>query len=87
MYEKEREMRFQYELAKLQSDFEFSYAYMFTILAILFGLFVYYRDNPLGMLGVFALIVLGAYSLHIIQRKKEKRFEEIRKQYLESYWD
>jgi hypothetical protein len=87
VYEKERERRFQYEIAKAQSDFEFSLALSIGVFAALLSVTSFFKDVPLlGLVDTglaFTVLIVIVY-LFI---EKERRFEEIKREYIESYWD
>ena len=87
MYEKERERKFQYELTKIQVDFEFGFTVIIGMLAILYGLLSFYEDNPLGSWLTIASIGVTVVFLYILLKLKEKKFKDLRKKYIESYWD
>jgi uncharacterized membrane protein len=87
MYEKEKERSFHYELEKVRTDFDFFLALFVSILAILFGLFSYYRDNPLFLWLVAMFIIIVMILLYLIYAEKEKALRKIKKKYIDSYWD
>jgi hypothetical protein len=69
---------FQFEIAKLQVDFEYSFSGLIGLLVILFGLLVLNRDNPGGYFFTFVMVVVVVVFLGLVRREKERRLREIR---------
>jgi ABC-type glycerol-3-phosphate transport system permease component len=85
MYEKERDRRFQFELAKVQTEFEYHFTMMIGILAISYGLLQFYKDNLLGLVATNVIILLvGVIGLPLVYYTYRKRFAEIKKKYIEN---
>jgi len=79
---KREDREFQYEITKLQVDFQSTYALTIGALAILYGLLVFYRDNPLGfVLTIILISVVVVAVLPLVRREKERRFQAIREKY------
>jgi Ca2+/Na+ antiporter len=76
---KTRDREFQYEMTKLQVDFEFAYTIMIGILAILFGLLVVSKSNIIRFIAIE--IAVAAIGLFVTAWAKDKRFNEIRNKY------
>ena len=87
MYDQERERKFQFEIAKAQVDFEINITVIIGVIAILYGLLSFYGMGTLGYWLAIGAILLGMVLLILLYREKERRFERIRKKYIESYWD
>jgi hypothetical protein len=79
---RQEEKEFQYDLTKLQVDYEFTYTMLIGFIAILYGLLSLYRDNPLGYgLTLIGIGVTVTISLPIVHCAKEKKFQAIKKKY------
>ena len=87
MYDQERERRFQFEIAKAQVDFEVSIGATIGMMAILYGLLALYGMGTFGYWLVMGLILVVVVLLWLLNREKERKFEKIRRKYIESYWD
>lgn len=78
---KTKDREFQYEMTKLQVDFEFNFTVLIGLLAIGYGLLIFYRDNSLGYGLTIAVIVLVALGLVVVKHVQKQRFKEIRAKY------
>jgi hypothetical protein len=78
---RQEEKEFQYDLTKLQVDYEFTFTVLIGVIAILYGLLSLYRDNPLGYGLTLIMILVAVILLPTVQLKKEERFQTIKKKY------
>jgi membrane protein YdbS with pleckstrin-like domain len=78
---RQEEKEFQYDLTKLQVDYEFTFTMLIGVIAILYGLLSFYRDNPIGYGLTIIMIFVAVISLSAVHRVKEKKFQAIRKKY------
>jgi cytochrome c oxidase assembly protein Cox11 len=78
-----RNRKFQYALTKAQVDFEFLFAIAIGMLAIAYTLLPLYKDNLLVTIAVDGLILLAVGSLVVVYKRKEQRFKDIKKEYID----
>jgi len=82
---KKEDREFQYDLIKVQVDLEFYIAFAIGMLAIAYGLLSYYKDNLLGtVLTDLVVIPFAVVCLILVLRFKERRFKDIKKEYIDS---
>jgi hypothetical protein len=79
--DRQRDREFQYDITKLQVDFEYALTGLIGAIAILYGLLSFYKDNSLGYALTIIMIFVGVILLSIVRRKKEERFQAIKKKY------
>jgi hypothetical protein len=79
-----KERKFQYALTKAQVDFEYWFAVSIGLLAIVYGLLPYYKDNLVATGLTDCLIFVLVVFLIRIYYRKEERFKDIKKEYIDN---
>jgi hypothetical protein len=82
--EEKKNRKFQFDLTKVQVDFEFWFAFSIGMLAIGYAMLAYFKDNLVGSIAADGVLLFAVLFLVRVYNLKEERFKAIRKKYIES---